>query len=509
MDRSTPLRPVSALRPLLGITLAALVSAGASAGTFEDPRDGRRYRLVEIAGLTWFAENLAWAGPGSFCYGDDEARCRTHGRLYRWEAGLAACPPGSHLASELEWQALERAVGLPAVEILQRRNRGTVEGARLKPGGDTGFGAQYGGWRRYEDGSYSSLDRAAAYWTSTEVNLAHAQHRDIDIGDDMIWRSPVVKHYALSVRCVVDRYDEDYYPGDDTHPVFSPDGGRIAYISNREGVAAGRAINFEIYVLDLATKRERRLTFNDAFEADLAWSPDGSNLAFKSYRDGNDEIYVMAADGSGQVNLTRHPASDGAPSYTLDGEHLVFSSDRDGNCELYRMRADGSAVERLTHHPAGDGGPSVSPDGQRLAFVSDRDGNDEVYVMGLDGTGLTRVTDAPLADWSPVWSPRGDALVVTYGDWETDRWSLVLVSLDGSRRQTLFEGTDSGNATWRERDGALAFGAPVRDDDESEPGPGRIHLGLPGGAGPQPLTGRFTGVFGGREPHPPGDSPGR
>jgi TolB protein len=483
---------------LLALALGASTrptAAEVSAAGFEDPRDARVYATTVIGGYAWFTENLAWPGPGSFCYDDREENCRSYGRLYRWERALAACPPGAHLASELEWQALERAVGLPEAEMEQPGNRGTVEGARLKAGGDTGFGVQYGGWRHYESGSYAALAENSAYWTSTETSHAYAQHRDIDIDDDMIWRSPVRKNYALSVRCVVDRYDLDEYAGDDTHPVFSPDGTRIAYISNREGVAVGRPINFEVYVLDLATKRERRLTFNDAFEADLAWSPDGTTLVFKTYRDGNDEVYAMAVDGSRQANLTRHPASDGGPTYTPDGQSLIFASDRDGDDDLYRMRPDGSAVERLTDHPAGDHTPRVSPDGRWIAFVSDRDGNDEVYVMPADGGEATRVTESPQADWYPIWSPDGESLVVTHGDPEADRWALVRVTLGDYRREVLFEGNDSGNASWRARDGALAFGAAVPGED-GEVLPGRILLGLPGGAAPQPVTGRWT--FGGR-----------
>jgi uncharacterized protein (TIGR02145 family) len=482
---------------LLASTLSGSDSA---ASEFTDPRDGQVYPTVEIGGMTWFASNLNWATPESYCYDDEESNCEVYGRLYRWEHALSACPPGSHLSSELEWQSLERAVGLPDVEIRQRRNRGTVEGARLKHGGDTGFDVEYAGWRRYEDGSFSALGENVAYWTSTETDLAHAQHRDVDVGDDMIWRSPVVKHYALSVRCAVDRYNEDEYPGDDTHPVFSPDGSHIAYISNREGVAVGKPINFEIYVLDLATKRERRLTHNDAFEADLAWSPDGTSIAFKTYRDGNDEIYLMDPNGDGQVNLTRNDASDGSPSFTPDGEFLVFSSDRNGDRELYRMRRDGSGVVRLTEHPASDHSASVSPDGRRVAFVSDRDGNDEIYILELESGAIRRLTNAPLSDWSPVWSSDGESLVVTYGDWEEDSWSLVRISIDGTRQETLFEGTDSGNAAWRQRDGALAFGASTTKRDDSA-GPGRVYLGLPGGSGKQPLTGRQTGTFGNsREP---------
>ena len=47
-----------------------------------------------------------------------------------------------------------------------------------------------------------------------------------------------------------------------------------------------------------------------------SWSPDGGRIAFDSLRDGNGEIYVMNADGSGQTRLTDNPASDGSPSWS-------------------------------------------------------------------------------------------------------------------------------------------------------------------------------------------------
>jgi len=59
----------------------------------------------------------------------------------------------------------------------------------------------YGGWRR-KNGTYSALGKNSALWTSTEADLAHAWHRDIDTEDDFIYRSRVVKSYALSCRCV-------------------------------------------------------------------------------------------------------------------------------------------------------------------------------------------------------------------------------------------------------------------------------------------------------------------
>ena len=87
--------------------------------------------------------------------------------------------------------------------------------------------------------------------------------------------------------------------------------------------------------------------------ADPAWSPDGRKLAFVSDRDGNSEVYVMNADGSGQRNLTRNPAYDADPAWSPDGRKLAFVSNRDGKLrglrdERRRQRpAEGDATRRL------------------------------------------------------------------------------------------------------------------------------------------------------------------
>ena len=171
---------------------------------YVDPRDGERYPVIEIDGRLWMARNLSYDAKESFCYDDEPENCVRYGRLYRWESALSACPPGWHLSTEHEWQELELAAGLDSAYLENYGNRGTDQGRRLKEGGDLGFSAQYGGWRRSEDGGYEALGRAAAYWTAGESSLERAWHRDIDTGDDMIWRSPVIKPYGLSVRCVKD-----------------------------------------------------------------------------------------------------------------------------------------------------------------------------------------------------------------------------------------------------------------------------------------------------------------
>ena len=82
---------------------------------------------------------------------------------------------------------------------------------------------------------------------------------------------------------------------------------------------------------------QRNLTRSPAHEGIAAWSPDGRKIAFISDRDGNGEIYVMNADGSRQRRLTLDPASDYAASWSPDGRKIVFVAGRPG---VPRLMAD-------------------------------------------------------------------------------------------------------------------------------------------------------------------------
>ncbi len=81
----------------------------------------------------------------------------------------------------------------------------------------------------------------------------------------------------------------------------------------------------------------RRLTANPTMDYWPVWSPDGKRIAFTSNRDGNYEIYVMNADGTGQRNLTNHPANDNFATWSPDSRKLAFVSNRDGHPAIYAM----------------------------------------------------------------------------------------------------------------------------------------------------------------------------
>ena len=199
-------------------------------------------------------------------------------------------------------------------------------------------------------------------------------------------------------------------PGDDQFPSWSPDGKRIAFVSERND----RDWNRQIYVMDADGGNQRNLSDNDFDERSPVWSPGGKRIAFVSDRKGafeNYDIYVMDADGGNQRRRTNNRHDDRDPSWSPDGKRIAFRARRDGHFEnkfgltydIYVMNADGGNQQRLTNNPHADWSPSWSPDSKRIAFTSSRDGNTDIYVMDADGGNQRRRTNNPHSDGGPAW----------------------------------------------------------------------------------------------------------
>jgi Tol biopolymer transport system component len=171
--------------------------------------------------------------------------------------------------------------------------------------------------------------------------------------------------------------------------------------------------DYETYVVN-ADGTGLQPMFDNAGDYAPFWSPDGSQVAFVSERDGNAEIYVMDADGTGAQNLTADSGIDTFEGldnnsfinpWSPDGSTLAFTSQRDGNREIYVMNADGTGLVNLTDDPGEDWFDGWSPDGSRILFTSDRGGTKGIYVVNADGTGLVKLTDGTANSWDAVWVP--------------------------------------------------------------------------------------------------------
>lgn len=207
------------------------------------------------------------------------------------------------------------------------------------------------------------------------------------------------------------------------------------------------------------------------FYQDVAWSPDGSWIAFSGYAGSGEEyepekwsVYVARPDGS-----DRRLVAENAMwvSWSPDGGRLAFSSPRQGNWDLYSVAPDGSDPVRLTFHEAADTAPSWSPTGQEIAFTSKRDGNSEIYVLTLDGSGERRLTDNPAADHNPAWSPDGAGLVF-YREAESGAADQIYwISADGETERQLTRNSDLNIFPAFLPDGRVTFSRKLAGSDEA------------------------------------------
>jgi Tol biopolymer transport system component len=193
--------------------------------------------------------------------------------------------------------------------------------------------------------------------------------------------------------------------------------------------------NLEIYTARPDGSDLRRLTRNDAYDAEATVSPDGRRIVFTSTRDGDIELYTMKTDGSDVRRVTRRVGYDGGAFFSPDGRRLVWramypetaadSADyqrllgrrqvRPSRLELWVADADGSNARQVTRLGAASFAPFFHPDGRRIVFASNypdpRSRNFDLYLVGDDGTGLERVTTSGEFDGFPMFSPDGRRLV--------------------------------------------------------------------------------------------------
>jgi TolB protein len=174
----------------------------------------------------------------------------------------------------------------------------------------------------------------------------------------------------------------------------------------------------KLYTLNLSSGAVTALTTGDWNDQQPRYSPDGQRIAFVSNRGGSYNIYVMDADGRNVTRLTDHGGNDHDPSWLPDGQSFVFTSDRDrgaGRADLYHLFLADGRVERLTTYFPGNAIMAhVSPDGGWVAFAAQTFPVDfgwtyQVHVLEIATRMSWPFDESGPACW-PNWSPDGQMI---------------------------------------------------------------------------------------------------
>ncbi len=188
-------------------------------------------------------------------------------------------------------------------------------------------------------------------------------------------------------------------------PRLSPDGRQFAVVVDDRGRR-----NIWIYRFDNATFLP---IASEGINRAPVWTRDGLRLTYLSERDGVSHLMSQPSDASAPAEslLTSQNDELFPGSWSADGRSLVYVDQRDANSELRVLPIDGRQVATLSGIPAGSNRPAISPDGRWLAFgirSSEASGRPAIYVRPFPGPGPSRqFVDAA---GQPVWSRDGEKL---------------------------------------------------------------------------------------------------
>ncbi len=247
---------------------------------------------------------------------------------------------------------------------------------------------------------------------------------------------------------------------------LSPDEQSIAYSVERMDEKENKYFS-NLWIYDIPSKTSRQFTFGNQNDGGAVWSPDGGKIAFISTRDKKTGIYIMPCDGGAEEKIIEIDGAIGNLTWTPDGKRFVFclryndshwikDEKKKKEAPVYRhitrlfYRLDGMGfmpkdkfqiysfdiasrnLKRLTNGTRDNQSPSVSADGKWIAFVSNRSKNpdmemlrDDLFVIPIDGGKERRIPTPPGPIAVPKFSPNGKLIAYVGHDNPDDEWGVT------------------------------------------------------------------------------------
>ena len=260
----------------------------------------------------------------------------------------------------------------------------------------------------------------------------------------------------------------------DFNPMWTPDGSRILYKSNKDGKT-------QVYLHWLSSRAEQMITNSPNSANNISISPDGKMIAYTQFvassndnfikmppkpegakwnappkfiddmnyradgqgylKSGNQHIFVGSIEGGTAKQITSGKFDFGGPKWMKDQKQLIFSANLHENSELdprnneiYTIDIASGNIKALTKRQGPDQSPVVSPDGKKIAYTGFDDRYQgyqmtEIYIMNADGSGSKMISKG--FDRSPAnlnWNQKGDGLYFQYDDKGNTKIGLINMS---------------------------------------------------------------------------------
>jgi len=250
--------------------------------------------------------------------------------------------------------------------------------------------------------------------------------------------------------------EENFY---NISPAISPDGSKIAILSDRSGYADILLIDaLDGRVLKKVIKGNRSINFEELkwLQPGISWSPDGQNIVIASKSGDADALYLINVETEKSKKLTFDLDGLFTASWSPDGNYLCFVGNRGNASDIFLYDLKSKTLENLTDDLFSDSEPTWSPDGKFIAFVSDRGGHivksdDEdwnslnmfehdytqrdIYVLDTQTKEMERITSTDHDETYPIWAHTKNILFYTSDD--QGIWNIIRHEIPSGKVQHI------------------------------------------------------------------------